>query len=298
MTGALSPSRAADFKQCPLKYRFRAIDGLDEPPSPAAARGTLVHAVLEELFELPAPERTPEAAQALVPGRWAAMVQERPELAEMLAADPERDEESWYAEASRLVGRWFELEDPTRLEPAERELRVEADVDGLLLRGIVDRLDVAPTGEVRVVDYKTGRSPSERFESQALFQMKFYALVLWRTTGRVPDLLQLVYLADRQVVRYQPDEHDLRGLERTVRAIWTAIEQASATGDFRPRPSRLCAWCDFKPLCPAFGGTPPTMPVPEVPAVPTGTPTVGVPDVTVAVDDPPALAGETVRSAG
>lgn len=260
MTPALSPSRAADFKQCPLKYRFRTIDRLDEAPSPAAARGTLVHAVLERLFDLPAEGRTPEAAEGLVPESWAALVQERPELAEMLAADPARDEAGWYAEASRLVRRWFELEDPTRLEPAERELYVEAEVDGLTMRGIVDRLDVAPTGQVRVVDYKTGRSPSERFEGAALFQMKFYAFVLWRTTGRVPDLLQLVYLADGQVVRYQPDEQDLRALERNVRAIWEAIERAVATGDFRPQTSRLCGWCDFKPLCPAHGGTPPPMP--------------------------------------
>lgn len=258
---ALSPSRAADFKQCPLKYRYRTIDRLDETPSPAAARGTLVHAVLEALFDLPAEQRTPDAAVGLLPGRWAALVEERPELGEMLRADPARDDASWLEEAGRLVRRWFDLEDPTRLEPAERELRVETEVDGLTMRGVVDRLDVAPTGQVRVVDYKTGRSPSERFEGQALFQMKFYAFVLWQSTGRVPDLLQLVYLADGQVVRYQPDERDLTALARNVRAIWSAIERAVATGDFRPRTSRLCGWCDFKPLCPAWGGTPPPMPL-------------------------------------
>ena len=38
---------------CPLLYRFRVIDRLPAPPSHAAARGTLVHAVLERLFEIP-----------------------------------------------------------------------------------------------------------------------------------------------------------------------------------------------------------------------------------------------------
>ncbi|NLG21049.1 MAG: PD-(D/E)XK nuclease family protein, partial [Actinomycetales bacterium] len=50
MTPALSPSRASDFMQCPLLYRFRVIDRLPEPPSAAAARGTLVHAALERVF--------------------------------------------------------------------------------------------------------------------------------------------------------------------------------------------------------------------------------------------------------
>ena len=156
MSPSISPSRAADFKQCPLLYRFRSIDRLDEAPSPAAARGTLVHAVLEELFDLPAAERTQEAAVGLLPGRWQALVDERPELAQMILDDAALTEESWFAEAAKLVERWFTLEDPSRLEPSRREVKVEVEVDGLTLRGIIDRVDIAPTGQVRIVDYKTG----------------------------------------------------------------------------------------------------------------------------------------------
>ena len=178
MVPALSPSRAADFKQCPLLFRFRTIDKLVGPPSPAAARGTLVHAVLEHLFELPAQERTVDAALALLEPRWAALVDEEPALAAMIADHETLTEETWFTQAAALVEQWFTLEDPTRLEPEARELFVEAEVDGLTLRGYVDRLDVAPDGSMRVVDYKTGRSPGEAFEAKALFQMKFYALVL------------------------------------------------------------------------------------------------------------------------
>ena len=85
----------------------------------------------------------------------------------MLTAEQVSDE-AWFEEAGRLVERWFELEDPTRLEPADRELYVETEVDGLTLRGYIDRLDIAPTGQVRIVDYKTGRSPNERFEAGAV----------------------------------------------------------------------------------------------------------------------------------
>ncbi len=260
MTPALSPSRAADFKQCPLLFRFRTIDKLDGPPSPAAARGTLVHEVLEHLFELPAAERTPEAALALLQPRWASLVEERPELATMIEDDDTLTEDGWFKAAGALVERWFTLEDPQRLEPAERELYVETEVDGLTLRGYVDRLDIAPDGAMRVVDYKTGRSPREAFEGKALFQMKFYALVLWRQRGVMPKLLQLVYLGNGEIVRYEPDEHDLLGLERNVQAVWQAIVRASETGDWRPRVSKLCDWCDFKEFCPEWGGTPPPLP--------------------------------------
>ena len=260
MVAALSPSRASDFMQCPLLYRFRVIDKLPSAPSAAAARGTLVHQVLERLFDLPAAGRTIEAASAMVEPEWKALLQDEPELAELVDEEDPAAVASWFGDAISLIERWFTLEDPTRLEPAERELYVETDLDGLTLRGYVDRLDVSPSGEMRVVDYKTGRSPSERFEAKALFQMKFYALVLWRLRGQVPRMLQLVYLGNSEIVRYSPDEAELLAVEGKLKALWKAIETAAQTGDWQPRTSRLCDWCDHRALCPAWGGTPPPLP--------------------------------------
>ena len=244
---------------CPLLYRFRVIDRLPEPPSTATARGTLVHAVLERLFDLPAAERTPESARALVDPEWDRLATAEPELAALFPDDAERAD--WLASATAILDAYFTLEDPRRLEPAERESYVETTLDsGLRLRGYIDRLDVAPGGEIRIVDYKTGRAPREAYEASALFQMKFYALVIWRLRGQVPRLLQLMYLAEGEVLRYAPDASDLLATERKVAALWQAIERARASGDWRPRPSRLCDWCNHKALCPEFGGTPPPLP--------------------------------------
>jgi putative RecB family exonuclease len=259
--GSLSPSRAADFKTCPLLYRFRCIDRLPEAPSLAATRGTVVHAVLEELFDLPAAERTLQAAQAMVPGAWQRVLAEEPQAAELFAADADGTElAGWLSSAADLVEHYFQLEDPSRLEPAAREELVEIVIDGLRLRGYVDRLDVSPAGDIRVIDYKTGSTPREAFEAKALFQMKFYALVLWRTRGVVPRQLRLMYLADTDTLSYAPDAEELVRFERTLKAIWAAIERATQTGDFRPSPSRLCDWCSHQALCPAKGGTPPPFP--------------------------------------
>jgi putative RecB family exonuclease len=259
--GSLSPSRAADFKTCPLLYRFRSIDRLPEAPSRAATRGTVVHAVLEALFDLPARERTLAAARSLVPDAWARVLAEEPEVASLFADDADgSDLSEWLDSAGALVENYFRLEDPSRLEPAAREELVEIVIDGLRLRGYVDRLDISPAGDIRVVDYKTGAPPREAFEAKALFQMKFYALVLWRTRGVVPRQLRLMYLADTDTLTYQPDAVELERFERTLRAIWAAIQRATETGDFRPSPSRLCEWCDHQARCPAFGGTPPPFP--------------------------------------
>ena len=114
--------------------------------------------------------------------------------------------------------------------PSARFTSPPASDSGLTLHGYIDRLDLAPTGELRIVDYKTGRSPGEQFEAKALFQMKFYALVVWRTRGVIPAMLQLVYLGNAEMLRYRPDEADLLATERKVEALWAAIQRAP------PRP--------------------------------------------------------------
>jgi putative RecB family exonuclease len=260
VVASLSPSRAGDFMTCPLLYRFRVVDRIPEKPSPAAVRGTVVHQVLEDLFDLPSAERTVERAASMLPAAWEHVQSDEADLAAALFDSPEAAQE-WLASAVPLLETYFRLEDPTTLEPAERELRVETTLDdGLVLRGFVDRLDRNAACDTRVVDYKTGKAPGEGFEQKALFQMRFYALVLWRATGVVPRQLQLLYLGDEQALRYSPDVDELLATERKVRALWAAIERAHHTGEWRPSPSRLCDWCDHKSRCPAFGGTPPPLP--------------------------------------
>ncbi len=265
---ALSPSRAADFKQCPLLYRFRSIDRLPETPSRLQVRGTVVHTVLERLFTLPAEARHPAAGIDLVGPVWREVLAGSPELTDLFAGSDDPELAEWLDSARALVEAYFTLEDPRLVQPEACELLVETELaaravqDGepLLLRGYIDRLDVAPTGDIRVVDYKSGAAPREVFEAKALFQMKFYALVLLRVRGVVPRQLRLLYLADRQSLSYTPDEAELIRFERTLAAIWSDIQRAARSGDYRPSPRRMCDWCDHKARCPAFGGVPPPYP--------------------------------------
>lgn len=258
---ALSLSRATDFKQCPLLYRFRAIDRLPEATSAAQLRGSVVHAALEQLYGLPAGLRSPDTARSLVQRAWDQMVAAEPELAGEL--DPGQPTQL-LEDARALVSGYYRLEDPTRFDPQCCEQRVEVELaDGTLLRGYIDRIDVAATGELRVVDYKTGKAPPAAralAEFKAMFQMKFYAVALFRSRGVPPTRLRLIYLADGQLLDYSPDRDELLRFEKTLMAIWRAIQSAGETGDFRPNPSRLCDWCPHQQRCPAFGGTPPPYP--------------------------------------
>lgn len=255
---ALSPSRAADFKQCPLLYRFRAIDRIPEPPSAAATLGTLVHAVLEDLYDLPAAARSEQTAIEMLVPRWERMLEERPECAQLHASDAA--EAQWLGDARERLRTYFELENPSRIEPDGRELLVEIQLeDGPLLRGIIDRIDVAPDGSIRIVDYKSGRSPAPGYGQKERFQMRFYALVVERLRARRPALARLLFLKDGVHVDLHPSDEDIAAVEHEVRELWREITAAAQAGHFRARKSKLCGWCSFQSLCPEFGGISPAI---------------------------------------
>lgn len=243
----LSPSRMNDFTNCPQLYKYRAIDQLPEPPSIDAERGKLIHSILEDLFELPAPARTIDSAMQLLPSKWSEQLAEKPELAALVL-----NEKEWFDRASSLLTNYFSLEQPHSFESTYRELHLERTIsDEIYLHGYVDRLDIAPTGEVRIVDYKTGKSPKPGWEEKALFQLRVYALLYWKNQGVLPKLLQLIYLGDSRVIKSEPTEAQLKSAEKILNAIGDEILTAIETNHFPTKKSRLCDWCFFKTICPA-----------------------------------------------
>jgi putative RecB family exonuclease len=253
LPSSLSPSKVSKFTDCALAFRFSAIDRLPEPPSPHAVKGTLVHAALERLFwQLPKGTRTREAARRALDDAWATMAA-LPEVEELDISPAEK--EIFVADAWELIEGYLRLEDPDTVDAAGIELLLEAEIGGVLLRGIIDRLDVTPDGDLVVVDYKTGRVPSELQERSRLGGVHFYALLCEEVLGVRPALVRLMYLKEPVVIESAPSEQAIRGLRRRTAAVWKAIERSCEEEDFRPKPGPLCAWCSFRELCPVFGGS-------------------------------------------
>ena len=259
---ALSPSRAGDYKQCPLLYRLRAIDKLPEPKTIAQVKGTLVHAVLENLHKLERTERTYPAAVKMLTPEWEKMCAEDAELTELVPEEATRD---FLIEARSLVKGYFSMANPMGFDAHECEMYVDTVLpNGVPVRGFIDRVDVAPTGEVRVVDYKTGKKPIPRFSEQAKFQMLFYALVWWRMFDHIPAQLRLMYLKVSDDMVLTPGPAELNYFERDLGQLWERILRDVRSGEFAPRTSKLCDWCNHQAICPAFGGTPPEYPAEKV----------------------------------
>jgi putative RecB family exonuclease len=245
----LSPSSATDFKSCPQLFKFRSIDRLPEPTSALAARGTLVHAVLERLFSEEPPRRTPECAEQLLMRLW-----------DELGSDDEfrptgldvEQEAGWLDESRRLLRNYFRLEDPRRLSASRLEWWVEYEIADVHLRGVIDRLEERDDGSWVLTDYKTGRVPGEARELTAFFGLRFYALVCWRAFGVMAREIRLVYLSDPAVLTLNPHERMLVAFERQMGALGDAIRRAAVKDDWRTRPSPFCMTCSFQAMCPAW----------------------------------------------
>ena len=242
------------FTSCPLAFRFSYIERLPEPPSAPASKGTLVHLALQHLMWRPPAERTIENALVDL-ARAVEEVAADPEFAELELSDEEWG--GFHSDAEALVRRYFEIEDPRTITVLGVELRVTAETaDGVVIRGIIDRLELDADGELVVTDYKTGREPGEGWEQQSLAGVHIYSLLCERMFGRRPKRVQLLYLGKPERIITQPSDQSVRGVEVKSGAVMKAVRIACAKGDFRPRASALCAYCSFREFCPEFGGDP------------------------------------------
>ena len=251
---SLSPSKVSSFRDCALAFRFNSIDHLPEEPTVWTVKGTLVHRVLEDLFwRHPQGMRSAAAAAVELDRAWSELQDDPEYLALALTTD---DADGFRSEAATLVQNYFALEDPNEIMPVGIELMLEARVGSMRLRGIIDRLDRTADGELVVIDYKTGRAPSQAYEQSKLIGVHIYALLCQEVLGQKPAQVKLLHLKEPVVITAEPSDQAVRGQRVKAAAIWSAIEQACRNDDFRPRPSPLCNYCRFREFCPAYGGDP------------------------------------------
>ncbi|MDJ0768406.1 MAG: PD-(D/E)XK nuclease family protein [Ilumatobacter sp.] len=250
---SLSPSRVESFLSCPLAFRFSSIEKLPDPPTVATTRGSLVHRALELFFLRPVAERTPAALDRCADAAIAEY-REHPDFVQ-LSLTPD-EVERFDHECRELVANYLGMEDPTTVRDIGLELKLEAPVGDLTLRGIIDRLELDPQGELVVTDYKTGRAPSPNWERKSLSGVHFYAFLCESVFGRRPAAIRLMYLKSGETITATPSAQSTKFMTTRTSAVWKAVATACERDDFRPRQSALCNHCAYQRWCPEFGGDP------------------------------------------
>lgn len=245
----LSPSSIGTFQQCPLRYRYSRIDRLPEPSTEAQVLGSMAHEVLELLMALPADERTLATARTILLAQWEAKW--NAEAIDLGLGDYDRHMFRW--RVWRCIEAYFGLEDPTALELAGIECKLEATLEGVPVLGILDRWHYASDGTAVISDYKTGKVSRKPYDAEKRFQLMVYVTLAETLLDVTVSRAELIYLKGRGArVGYEPTPELREEVRTTLRTVWDGVQGACETGNFEARTSRLCDWCSYKGTCPAW----------------------------------------------
>ena len=257
---------------CPLLYRFRVVDRLPEQPSPAATRGTVVHAVLERLFDLPAAERTLAQASALPRARVGPAARRGARARAAVRGDPdELDLRTFLDGAVQLLETLLPPRgpDPARAGRARAAAWRPSSSPACCCAATSTDSTSRRDGEMRVVDYKTGRAPSRGLRGQgavpdALLRPGPVADPRARSAAAAAALPRLGRGPALRAGRGRPARH--RAQAPRSLGGHPAGQRAPATGG--PTRAGCATGATTRRCARRFGGTPPPLPLLPVPAVP------------------------------
>lgn len=243
-----SPSRLGAWLDCPRRYRMQYLDRPKPAARPQRAHtsvGIATHNVLRDFWDLPPAERTPAGVAELVRQSWI----------DVGFRDPEQSV-AWRVRVRDAVVAYLRGIDRDR-QPVGVERSVSLKTEQIAVTGRIDRLDERGE-EVVVVDYKTGRQVPTDDDARTSLPMALYAVAAARMFRRPCTRVELHHVPSGTVASH---EHTPESLQRKIaEAESIAVDLRRADAEYRdvgaessrfaPRPSALCAWCDFRAHCP------------------------------------------------
>jgi DNA helicase-2/ATP-dependent DNA helicase PcrA len=233
----LSASAIQMYEQCPLSYKLRHDWKLPEDASAALQFGNAMHLALKTYFDGVRAGRPPDEETLI-----ASFVDEfsKAKISEPL----QRQMYETNGRRQLLTLIRSRLARPAG-EILETEKRFKLDIQGARIKGRLDRLDRTASGEVEIVDYKTGK-PKTQDDADDSLQLSIYALAA-QSLGHTPSSLVFINLENGSAVESRRSEEDLRKAERRIAEIAAKIE----AGEFAAKPSGWCPRCSYHSICPA-----------------------------------------------
>jgi len=231
----LSPSTMLTMLSCPGRYAADRTITQPEDPFGAAELGTSTHAMMEALLAKAPAERSVAHAKALL-GATEAPVG--------------ADKQTWSdAVWERASGLW-QITDPARLSPLATEVLLEATIDDVPMRGIIDLVD-HHAGGIRIVDYKTGKpaKPQSRWPGYP-DQVRVYALLWEASYGEAPGRGELWYTRAGVAHEVDVSAKARAGTLGLAKTAWAELTRSVAAGAFATKASPLCQWCPACAVCP------------------------------------------------
>lgn len=240
----LSFSRIDTYRTCPRMFRYRYVDRLPGRPAPALSFGTAIHEALERFYDRKLPEEPTE-------DELVGFLYEAWDTSGFREVD--RSEQTrWYRQGQDVLRRYHRRVTGSYRLPVATEAWFELPFDDAVVVGSIDRVD-DDDGVLRVVDYKTNKRVKDRDRVKHSLQLSIYALACEHLYGDLPATVALDFVVAGREIVVDVADLDLDAAREAVAQTAAAVRAAA----YEPTPMRLCDWCDFRPVCPAWEGQEP-----------------------------------------
>ena len=243
---SLSPSSIDLYQQCPRRFYFEKVVGEYSPSGPEALLGTFVHAILEGLMERPPQERTLDAAKECARLVWP-KTESHGDFRRLRMTPDQKRSFRWSAWTS--IETYFTMEDLGAVEVVATERKVKAEVAGIPMSGIVDRLD--REGDALIVaDYKNGKVPDPKYRGSKWRQLNYYANLIEVIEQERPTEGRLIFTAHGQILTTTFTDESMEDARTVLVDTWTGMHADFEADAWEPKPQPLCGWCDAISQCP------------------------------------------------
>jgi putative RecB family exonuclease len=251
-----SHSKIGTYEKCPLKFRFKYIDKIPEDLKTIEAHlGTVVHATLEWLYSLKIErKKIPKINEVIdyYTEKWQDEYSN-----EVKIIKEEMTLKDYFGKGVEFLIDYYNKNYPFEENTLEVEKRILIDLnEEYIIQGYIDRLSFDEENKEYIVhDYKTSNSFPSKEDVENDRQLALYSIAVKEIFGEEKKVcLTWHYLAFNKKICSKRTNEELKKLkEKTLKQI-KEIESAEK---FPTYVSRLCDWCGYKSICPAFGKVPP-----------------------------------------
>lgn len=239
----LSFSRIDSYRICPRRFRYGYVDRLPGVPGPHLSFGTSIHAALEAFYDRKLPGcPSEEELLGFLYDRWDTSG---------FTHLPRDEQVAFYRHAQDVLRRYHRRHAATYRLPAATEAWFELPIgyDATVV-GSIDRVDVDDEGRFHIIDYKTNRKVKDRERVASSLQLAIYALACRHLYGSLPASVCLDFVVAGVQVTVPIEDIDIEHARQVILDTADAVRAER----YEPTPGRLCDWCDFRAICPAWEG--------------------------------------------
>lgn len=246
-----SHSRLNNFKECPLKFKFRYIDKLEEGDGIEAFMGSKVHSALHYLYSQVKEGNVPKLEEVLEYYRklWNKEYHDGIRIVRK-----EFSARYYYDKGADLIKRYYENHFPFDENVIALEQKIMINLDGsdgkYVLQGFIDKLIYNEEDDCyEIHDYKTGKWLKSQEEADVDNQLALYSLGVREMfpDAKNIDLIWYFLVHEERVCSSRTDE-ELEELKSEVMAL---IDEIESSTEWPAKKSRLCDWCGYKGICDA-----------------------------------------------